>query len=570
MSEPASARDAANTVRIERVPGDAGAPVPGDAVTESIPAVADPVEPAARRERRGLRAVPIVVWAAVVLQLTLGLAWTVLQGPYRGLDESNHVVGVLQLTYHTDWPDPQELHAPEAVIGTQKVSTATEPDARLGAPPPRDQRPSFAAEGGGTPTPAISQMSQHPPLYYSMGALLLRIVPGSDHWNYDRTLGMLRILSAFLLAPLPLLFWFGMRRFTADRFLPVAAAFVPLLLPGLSRLGGSVSNDALLILLTTGVGVCVARIVTGDASARTGFAAGVLAGLDLLTKGTALVTPAWLALAYLWCWRRWRVNAWPAVGAAAIPTLLGLVWWVRNVVKFHVIQPAGDVNTDPVHHTSAYGHFVTDFFSAISFRFWGSLGNPEPPQLDRSLMQIATYVVLALLIVGLAAPRVPGGVGGTLVGLFGFVGILGIITEGSLAHFRTYDTFSGVQGRYLYPALLPLAVLALLGVGVLLRGRLRLLVPVAVAVFAGLFQLSAGLAAFRASWAPVPGAALSDAFHRMVAWAPWPDPVTETGWVVLAVAAAALVLALVVHLIRYAREAAPGPVRRGGLHRRPA
>ncbi len=501
---------------------------------------------------------------AVGVQLMFGIAWTVLEPPYAGLDEPDHVAGVLQLVYHDTWPAPKHLVVTQGVLTTYAQTLHAQQQAHALAPPQaRDQRMSLAAAGGSQTSSSRSQMSQHPPLYYAMTALLVRLAPAAQHAHWDQLIGFMRLVGAVLVAPLPLIGWALMRRFSARRELAHAGALVPLLVPSLSRVAGSVSNDSLLILLMSVVGLGVARIATGDCSRRTAAWTGVAAMLALLTKGTALVVPAWIGLAYLWCWWKGRRPVTGALLTAAVPVAIGLLWWVRNVVVFGAVQPAG-VASIPGAPGRNYHQFVDVFFSGISYRFWSALGNPEPPSLDRSLIQSATYVTLALLLVGLVVVgplprphrrRAPdptvasptrhddtagasaetGGRIASLVVLFGPAAVLAIITEGSFAAYRTTSRFSGVQGRYLYPVLLPIAVLPLLGLGALLRGRLRPLLPIAVAALACLLQADSVLDVFHTIWDPV-GGTLAQGLHQLLQWSPW-DAAIVYGGALLTVAA---------------------------------
>lgn len=544
----------------DRAPVDEAATAPVSGGTRAAGQPVSGTHPRPRTDRR----VPLLVLVAVALQLTLGVVWTVLEPPYAGLDERNHVAGVMQLVYHHTWPAPRDLAVTQGVAVSNAEVQAGLTGPRANAPAvPRGQRRSLDSLGGAAKTSLRSQMAQHPPLYYGLVAAVLRVTPGQHERAWDREIWIMRVISAFLIAPLPLLAWAAMRRFTRSVDLQLAAAVAPLLLPSLGRIAGSVSNDSLLILTMSVLALGVARIATGDASRRTAAWTGLAAMLALLTKGTALVAPLWLALAYLWCWRGGRRRVVAPVLTAALPVLIGLLWWLRNVIAFGAVQPAGALPA-PGQHAGGYLHFSNYFFSAVSFRFWSALGNPEPPQLDRTLTQVATFVVLGLLLLGLlaarrrsAAVRDTGGRVAALVLLFGALAVLGIVTEGSLANYHTYGRFNGVQGRYLYPTLIPLLVLPVIGVGSLLRGRLRPLAPVGVAVFAGLLQVNAGRDVMRTIWEPA-GGGLRDGAHRLLEWSPWSAPVTEGGFALLAFAAVLFGVVLLAGTAR--RLLAPAPI----------
>lgn len=492
---------------------------------------------------------PLVVVLACLCQLGLGLAWSVLQPPYQGLDEPQHEAGVLQLVYHHTWPDPLNLVMPVGLVRAQYLDPVPHRGKASPTPTPRSSRPSLAAEGGDATFSGYSQMAQHPPLAYAVDAAVIRALPFTQSWAHDQELAVMRWVSATLLLPLPALAWAAMKRFSRDRHLQAAAALSPLLVPGIARAGGSVSNDALLIVLTAAVGLCVSRILTGDRSVRTGVVAGVFAMLDLLTKGTALVVPLWLVLAYAWAWWRGRGEPLAPLGRSAAwcagLTGVGLVWWVRNVVQFHAVQPSGGrAPTGPLNASGDAGRFVHLFFPQVSFSFWGALGLPSPPALDRGITIAATLTVLALVVLGLGGRRIVP----LLILSSVFVGILGIVAVGSLTHYLSYDVLAGAQGRYLYPAVTSLSVPALLGAGVLARGRLRPLVPVTTLVVAVLMQRAGALAALHTTWDPI-GRGWRGGLQVLLRWAPFGGAVTMTMLVSVLVLAVALAVAVLAHAV---------------------
>lgn len=490
----------------------------------------DPTDPAERAVTPEW--LKLVVVAACLVQLGLGLVWSTMQPPLKGLDETQHTAAVLHVAYHDTWPAPKHLHVPDGLQHIALYVAKVNDPRKATIPVPRGQRPSFSDFGGESPSEGISQMTQHPPLYYALVAAVVRAVPGGGNRAYDQEVLIMRWVSAVILLPLPALAFAAMRRFTRDRFLLAGATLAALLVPGIARAGGSVSNDALEITLTAALTVVVARILTGDRSVRTGVLAGLFALLDLLTKGTALIAVPWLLLAYTWAW--WQARSRPTgrapLGRAAawcgMLTAIGLAWWVRNVVAFGAIQPSGESGPVLLDTPSRHYHeFITKYFSALSFRFWASLGSPEPPQLDRGLAQAATFTVLALLLVGLVVALRRRQLVAQLILLVSTVGMLGIITLGSFGVFLAHHVFTGVQGRYLYPALVAIIIPALFAVGAVLRGLLRPLLPVVVLVFVVLLQLAGLRDALRYNWQPV-GGGLPRAAHLLLDWAPFPVGVT--------------------------------------------
>src|ERR1019366_2025417 len=212
-------------------------------------------------------------------------------------------------------------------------------------PLPRADRPSFNSLGGATsepePTSVPNQLAQHPPGYYALAAGVLDAVPGSANLSWDQTVGLLRLLDFLFLLPLPYICWAIARRVTRTR-VAVAAAFAPILLPAFERLGGSVNNDDLLILLTSVFLLQVAKAMDGDTRIRVAMTMGISLTLALLTKGFALVLPPVAVLAYLVAWRRNRMPfpQWP-VRIVVLAGAIGGLWSLRNLNVYGSVQPAG-------------------------------------------------------------------------------------------------------------------------------------------------------------------------------------------------------------------------------------
>ena len=490
--------------------------------------------------RRDLRAVPVAVWAAVVLHLLLMLVYTTLQPAYRGLDEAAHIDMVVSLPHPLDWPGPGEK-----VLSNDLRSTYDEaghdalPFSRLArddAQQPKSDRPDFTEAGTfDRPGQAINQMVQHPPLYYVVLAAGMELVPGTEHWPFDRQIWLMRLLSLLMVAPLPLLCWLAARRLRMSGTVAVVAAFLPLAMPSVQRIGASVSNDALLIGLIATVNVLAIAVAAGDLRRRTAVALGLLCAAAMLTKGLALVLPVVLLLTYavaLYRTRAWRPVLVPAVIAGSITGVLGGGWYVRNLVLFGAVQPNGYPGGDLPYDKVPGGGFSAwwpTYVDAMLFRFWSALGQPEPPQLGEDLSRTLTVALLVLMAVGLAVATGKR----TLVGvaLLPFAGLLSLVAIGAYVNFQTYDRFIGVQGRYLYPALVGMTVAAAIAL-TRLAGPVRAGLPLAVLAGAGVLQFLAAQAVLETYWTTEQALGrLSDGFSAMQAWSPLPDLLVQGVWV---------------------------------------
>ena len=519
-------------------------------------------EPPPRRRRQ----VPLAVWALTALHAGLLLVFSVLYPPFAGFDETQHVDAVLSIRHGDGWPAPQERELSQGV-----VAAATPVLGALQAPPfsdddlqPRDERPSFAALGVerdsvGQPLP--NQMTQHPPLYYAVGAAVLAAVPGSVDWPFDRTVGVLRLLSVLLLTPLPLLAWATARALGGGTAVGLTAAALPLSVPQLHRVGGNVNNDALYTLLFAVSVLLLVRLAKGDLRRRTVLASGVVVGLALLTKGFALVLPIALALAIVQgartagdrSWWRW------ALFGETVAFAVGGWWWLRNLLLYDTLQPKGwpqDVYRQlerlvprPAGTPAPVDTFAGEAYELLSTRFWGGLGisYTGPPTYSHWLTD--TLVVLTLVLLAVAVVRLSGRRrAALLLGVLApFLGVLALVVYGIWQGYTSTLSYPGAQGRYLFGSLTGLSAGVALGLGSL-AGRLRRALPVAAVVLALGMQAPAVLYVLRRYWLPPyegqeRAVRYEQALRGILEWAPWPPAVTLGMFATTATAAGVALLA---------------------------
>jgi 4-amino-4-deoxy-L-arabinose transferase-like glycosyltransferase len=536
---------------------------PDTSVDDSpAPAPAPPAGSHRAAARRSSRQVPLLVWAVTAVHLALMVMCSLLYPAFSGLDETTHV----DLTYaysdgHGPYPPGGRLLARgiEVVYGdfTVPPKAGSYSDTPI---EPRGERPSIDEAGGDVPAaayPLPNQMVQHPPLYYYLEAAVL-VVPGVDGLAYDRQVALLRWGSILMLLPLPLLIWAtGRRLLGPDSRAPALASVIPVTMPGLSRLGGSVNNDNLLILLTALLTFVLVGVLRGDLRRRTGALAGLLLGLTMLTKGLALVLPLFVAAVYAVAWLRTRprpsllAGALPLGLAAVVSAAVGGWWWLRNVILFGAVQPSGlgEEWTRRIEGAPRPGFgwsgFVPEWIERFSMRFWGGIGYPDAPILPKWLT--AAWLVF-LLLAALAGVAVGiGGRKGRLAAatlLLPAVGLAGLIFYGSGAEYVYNGRLPGIQGRYVYPALPALAVLFALGL-TRVTGRAARVLPLLV-LGAGLVTQALAWRLILADWwlperygEADPGTQLRGALDGVERWSPWP------AWMTLLPFGAVMVLSLV-------------------------
>ncbi|GAB3172800.1 hypothetical protein GCM10027059_42820 [Myceligenerans halotolerans] len=496
-----------------------------------------------------------------MLHVAVMLQQTAVFPNVRSPDELKHVDLIVQVEQGPawPWPDPGTIFVAEGVNAGHFLSSdrlyagrqfladrvaGIHADGNEPAPP-RGERPSFVDDGGlaywepertdGTTAPVPDQLVQHPPLYYLLGAAALHAVPDWTTAPMDQVWLWLRWLNALLAAPIPLLLWASARRLRLPEPLPVAAALAPIAVPEMEHLYSAVNNDNLLVLLGTALTYLLVRVMTGDLSRRTAIVIGVVATAALLTKGFALMFPAWIALAYGVAAYRARGRRRAAVGSlavAAVATLPGVAWWVRNLVLYGAIQPHG-YRTEVPDLTPVYGwsdggdlwlerlleRFVTTFFvqdhavaEAHDVSWWAA--------------RVALALVTAGVVTALLRRTVPRA---TALVLLAAIPMLGaIVARGSWEQFAAFrDLTAAQQGRYLYTGFAGVVLVALAGAAVL-RPAWRRWVPVGVLVLALGLHAAFQYDTWVLYWMPEHEsgwAALGSAVSAVEYWYPWPPGV---------------------------------------------
>ena len=529
--------------------------------------------PATRHRER----VPLTVWAVTALHVGLLLTFSLLYPPFTGFDETQHVDAVLSIRHGDGWPAPQERELSEGIVAVatpllQAASALPFSDDEV---LPRDERPSVAelgVERDSVGQLLPNQITQHPPLYYALQAGVLAALPGSEDWAFDRTVGVLRLVSVLLMAPLPLLAWATARALRAPPLVGQVAALLTVSVPQLQRVGSSVNNDAGYTLAVSTVLLLLARVATGDLRRRTVVLTGVAVGVAMLTKGFALVLPLPVGLAFLVGGLRTGSRRWWLSGfvSLVVAFVVGGWWWLRNIVLYGTVQPAGwppsyrdvlQLEPRAPGEPAPLGPFLQQSYSLLSERFWGGLGinyaGPDTfPHWWTNALVVAAGVAVVAAVVGAGRSRLP-----LLVAvLVPFASTLGVLGYGIWTGYTYSLDFPGAQGRYLFGNLPSMAAAVALGLVVLPRTARRV-VPVG-AVLLALGMQVAGLSTVVArSWAPVYDgrgrvARYRDALEGIVGYSPWPTLVTLAAFAVTGLAAA-VVLVLAVRLALARGAAAP-------------
>ena len=348
---------------------------------------------------------------------------------------------------------------------------------------------------------SVQYEDHHPPLYYLLASVVFRLTNGD--------LISLRLLSVALGAGVVALSYLVSRRLLpAQPQVALGVMALVAFLPQHLHMLAAVNNDALAELLAGLVLLWLLRYLDGDDVPI--WQLGLLVGLAFLTK----LTIYFLALlAPLAIWLRWRQQA-EAPSAllrslavyALIAGLIGGAWWLRNIGVYGFPDFLGLAAHDRVvadqPRTADYisdrggGAYLARMLGTTFRSFWGQFGWMALP-LDQVLggWIYRGFGLLALAgVTGalLAVARRSADESGRPRPSAGWLILLAALLT-VLLQFGYYNLeFQQWQGRYLFPALIPIALLLVYGVDAW-RARLlrrwdaaRWLTPLALS---GLFVL---------------------------------------------------------------------------------
>lgn len=327
------------------------------------------------------------------------------------------------------------------------------------------------------PIRGIEYEDHQPPAYYALAAPIYRLA-GQE---VARQVHALRLLGVLLGMVTVWLAWCCARVVDPDdEVLAVASAAFVAFLPMNLTMNAAVNNDPLAYALMAGILLVALRRATGRIGQRAFvWGGGVLLGLAFLTKvsiysaGVLLVAAEILA----W-WRRGRFGSRAAVATVAqvlaIGLVFGLPWFIRN----ERVYGAGDWLGKRAHDAAVVGqprtaawihaYGLTNLLGRMALftfeSFWGVFG------WMGVFLDPRIYAVLALATIAAAA------------GLAGYLWRLGRTREAaagderaavlllamaivlSVAGFGWWNlTFVQHQGRYLFTALVPIALCFMLG-----------------------------------------------------------------------------------------------------------
>lgn len=316
----------------------------------------------------------------------------------------------------------------------------------------------------------ITYEDWQPPLYY--------LLQTPVYWLTGGSLTAMRLFSLLLGAGVVILaYGTAVSLWPTQLWKAQTTAVFIALLPQHLAIMASLNNDALAELLIAAV-IYLLLQYSRRPTPKTAVSLGILLGLGFLTKGTnyplalvAGVTGIWLH------WGEWR-TLWRHGLYIALPAFaLGALWWVRNILIYGGMDVLGKAAHDAVvvgqPRTSEWiaqfglAETVRQFVITTFHSFWGQFGWMALPMLHPRWL----YPLLALLMAAaglglLVAFWQKRHLQETAVPLVILAGVAAL-TFG--LHIGYNLTFVQHQGRYLFPALIPIGLGMAVGLGVWLR-----------------------------------------------------------------------------------------------------
>jgi 4-amino-4-deoxy-L-arabinose transferase-like glycosyltransferase len=362
---------------------------------------------------------------------------------------------------------------------------------------------------------SVSYEDHQPPLYYLLATPLYTLTGGSlvALRMFSVVLGTGIIGAAYVL---------GVRLIPHYKVFGLAAAGFVAFVPQHLAILASVNNDSLALLIMAVIMVIAVGYVRNpierdhDGSMQPLYVAklphaaalGGVVGLAYLTKLTVYL-PATLvvAVAIISRWRMeghrvgWfaRQTAW----AAGLAILLALPLWVRNALTYgfpdifalgrHGEVVTGQLRTAEYVAESGLATYFSDLLRVTFNSFWGQFGWMAVPLPRREYQLIGGFLLITGLGLGVLLTRYRPKL---LWPQKAAMWVLAAAVIGSIINYSVYNTeFVQFQGRYLYPMMLPFALMIAsgwAGWALLLRERLPrmvMLLPLAALLWMPLFAV---------------------------------------------------------------------------------
>jgi len=333
---------------------------------------------------------------------------------------------------------------------------------------------------------SIRYEAHQPPLYYALAVPTFR---ATARLPLATQVVILRLLSVALGALLLYVAYHVVQTvFPGDAITALTATALVGFIPMHLTMTAAINNDALAELLIAVMLLLSLRRLRGELTSRRYVVfGGVLYGLALLTKTTAYPSIAILGLAEVGRWwigergsAKGNQEGGPGLlitsplGIAAIALMLSGWWFVRNAMVYGDLDIFGLKRHDFVvakqprtaQWIAEFGpRYVLQTFITTTFKsFWGIFGWMGVP-MDRRVYLLLLLLTLAgalgLAIWAVRLARRPSALSREQWVSVGLLALSVLLTASTYVWYNL--TFVQHQGRYLFPALVPIALFFTLG-----------------------------------------------------------------------------------------------------------
>ena len=389
----------------------------------------------------------LVLLAVLIAYLSIGAAYAISTPPWQAPDEPAHYNYIKYIVEHGALP---VLAAGDYDQAYNEAFTRSPSDVQTRSIEP------------------LRYENYSPPLYYLLAVPLYAL---TDGWLIG-----VRFLSVVLGGALVVVAYLIGAEVLPDRLhIALGGAALVAFVPQHVAMLSAVNSDALAELLIALCALQALRLFrTPQPSQRALFVLGVTLGLGLLTKATVYYTALPIVAVALGLHRRRHGSPFTQFVLVFVPALaLGALFWLRNLSVYggfdilglarHNAIVVGQPTTAEWIAQYGVGGTIGRGLTTTFHSFWGQFGWMAVPMPDN------VYVILGgLSALGAAGwlwwlietRRAERGARPMSAGAI-VLGLLAALTAGGLIYYNL--TFVQYQGRYLFPALIPLGLVFTLG-----------------------------------------------------------------------------------------------------------
>lgn len=325
-----------------------------------------------------------------------------------------------------------------------------------------------------------------PPLYYLLGTpffLLGKLL------GLENPVMMVRLLSLLLGALSIFIVYRAIKTaFPEEGYLPVSCAAFVALLPTHVMMSSSVSNDILMEVVFGLFLLVSASILTRGLSWKTTVFLGAVLGLGILSKMTCRLLFPVAAIVYLLLWKREGISHRALIGHFLIAMIVSLLiggWWLgRNYLVYGDLFALSQLENSFKMHSALPEYWFIQGWSLPMYlawvvmmtfiSFWGVFGhmNIFMPTWIYNVLAGISLVALISSRWGIADLKERSKTSNNILTVY-FITLLLVL----LAFLRLNTTVFQAQGRYLYPALIPISLLMVTGIRRMIPSKHRNLIP---------------------------------------------------------------------------------------------